>query len=137
MKKLVVCFLSLIFVFNNFITIFAEKDNPLIENPEYCDLVRKEFKRIGDGFKTRDPACIWAKTPTNDDYREIKIFNFPYLIKDNPQRKNRNFIISSLNMFLELTEITNNMSSVIEKAGKEAGKLLRICIHKRQSKVWI
>ena len=125
MKKLIVCFLSLLLVFNNFGCVFAEKGNPLVENPEYCNLVREKFKQVGDGFKIRDPACIWEKAPTNNDYRKIKVFNFPYLIEEGPHGKENNFIKSSLNMFLESTKIIENKNSVIKKAGKEVGNILR------------
>ena len=89
MKKLLALFLGLI-ISLNISVIYAGTGDPLYEHPEYVAMIRKHFEKA-KSINSTAYAWKWEKKfewkMFSSDYRTIRVYNIPYLVRFRDKRR--------------------------------------------------
>ncbi len=125
-KKIISLMLTLSVIFNSAIFVFAGKGDPLLEHPEYGNLIRKEFDKMWTSYQNPEFALKWEQGPDftlgcfSNDYRTTRVYNIPHLLTYKPGNdvNSNGFLLTYMKALINARKV-REQSKKLEHATKE------------------
>ena len=123
MKRIISLSLSLILLLNIGVTAFAEKGDPLVEHPEYVELIRKKFEEEEESKRNPEYSLVWMRKPKffDKDHRTIKAYNMPLLMEG--EGRTDGFLYANAQALLEARQAAAHSEVIAKMIGKPVSKI--------------